>query len=206
MFARKKHAHAQTTAFAESRKTTAKKHQEENIKPFTFYDIYYAPIKALDDKQAGKFFRMICDFLDGNQPETDGKDTPEFELYWESIVDNLSAYRRSTGKSCGLDKRYRHFPFLPFYRKAFSYLNDEDGGAFIKLLGAYMFENRPPKETESNAFKYFSICKRKLDESKLRMQNGAKGGRPKKGSRSPQERTSPGKHIAVVRKEDENQR
>ena len=65
--ARKEHTHAQTTAFAESRKTTVKKHQEENMKPFTFYDIYYAPVKALGDKQAAKFFRMICDFLDGNR-------------------------------------------------------------------------------------------------------------------------------------------
>ena len=175
------------------------------MKPFTFYDIYYAPVKALDDKQASKFFRMICDFLDGNQPETDGKDTPEFELYWESIVDDLSAYRRSTGKSCGLDKRYRHFPFLPFYRKAFSYLNDEDGGAFIKMLGAYMFENRPPKETDGDAYKYFSICKRKLDESKQRMQNGAKGGRPKKESRPPKESPATEKHPVFVRKEDGNQ-
>lgn len=30
--------------------------------------------------------------------------------------------------------------------------------------------------------------------------------RPKKGSRSPQERTSPEKHPAVVRKEDRNRR
>lgn len=29
------------------------------MKPFTFYDIYYAPIKEMDDRQAGKFFRMI---------------------------------------------------------------------------------------------------------------------------------------------------
>ena len=65
--ARKELAHAHSKAFAESRKTTAKKHQEENIKLFTFYDIYYAPIKALDDKQAAKFFRMICNFLDGNR-------------------------------------------------------------------------------------------------------------------------------------------
>ena len=34
------------------------------MKPFTFYDIYYAPIKEMDDKHVGKFFRMICDFLD----------------------------------------------------------------------------------------------------------------------------------------------
>ena len=33
-------------------KQPRKKHQEENMKPFTFYDIYYAPVKALDDKQA----------------------------------------------------------------------------------------------------------------------------------------------------------
>ena len=180
------------------------------MKPFTFYDIYYAPIKEMDDRQADKFFRMICDFLDGKQvtidAERDEEVSPEFELYWESILSDLETYRNSAGKSCGLDKRYKHFPFLPFYRKAFAYLSDSEGGAFVKMIGAYMFENRPPKETESNAFKYFSICKRKLDESKQRMQNGAKGGRPKKGSRSPQERTSPGKHIAVVRKEDENQR
>ena len=55
------------------------------MKPFTFYDIYYAPIKAMDDRQAGKFFRMICDFLDGKQvtidAESDEEISPEFELY-----------------------------------------------------------------------------------------------------------------------------
>ena len=55
------------------------------MKPFTFYDIYYAPIKAMDDRQAGKFFRMICDFLDGKQvtidAESDEEVSPEFELY-----------------------------------------------------------------------------------------------------------------------------
>ena len=55
------------------------------MKPFTFYDIYYAPIKEMDDRQAGKFFRMICDFLDGKQvtvdAERDEEISPEFELY-----------------------------------------------------------------------------------------------------------------------------
>ena len=92
------------------------------MKPFTFYDIYYAPIKEMDDKQAGKFFRLICDFLDDKQvtidAERDEKISPEFELYWD-------------------------------------------------------------------AFKYFSICKRKPDENKARMQNGAKGGKPKKNQNSP---------------------
>ena len=43
------------------------------MKPFTFYDIYYAPIKEMDDRQAGKFFRMICDFLDGKQVAIDAE-------------------------------------------------------------------------------------------------------------------------------------
>ena len=77
------------------------------MKPFTFYDIYYTPLQALSDELAGKFFRKICNCLEGKQTETDGKDTPEFELYWESIADDLESYRNSTGKSCGLDKRYR---------------------------------------------------------------------------------------------------
>ena len=55
------------------------------MKPFTFYDIYYTPLKALDDKFAGKFFHMICDFLDGKQvsidAESDAEISPEFELY-----------------------------------------------------------------------------------------------------------------------------
>ena len=92
------------------------------MKPFTFYDIYYTPLKELDDKHAGKFFRMICDFLDGKQvtidAENDAEISPEFELYWESISSDLEAYRKSAGKSCGLDKRYKHFPFLPFYRSS----------------------------------------------------------------------------------------
>ena len=79
------------------------------MKPFTFYDIYYTPFKELDDKHAGKFFRMICDFLDGKQvtidAERDKEISPEFELYWESILSDLETYRKSAGKSCGLDKR-----------------------------------------------------------------------------------------------------
>ena len=55
------------------------------MKPFTFYDIYYTPLKELDDKHAGKFFRLLCDFLDGNQvtidAESDAEISPEFELY-----------------------------------------------------------------------------------------------------------------------------
>ena len=55
------------------------------MKPFTFYDIYYTPLKELDDKHAGKFFLMICDFLDGKQvtidAESDAEISPEFELY-----------------------------------------------------------------------------------------------------------------------------
>ena len=55
------------------------------MKPFTFYDIYYTPLKELDDKHAGKFFRMICDFLDGKQvtidAERDEEISPEFEPY-----------------------------------------------------------------------------------------------------------------------------
>ena len=187
------------------------------MKPFTFYDIYYAPIKEMDDSQAGKFFHMICDFLDGKQvaidAERDEEISPEFELYWESILSDLETYRNSAGKSCGLDKRYKHFPFLPFYRKAFAYLSDDEGGAFVKMIGAYMFENKAPTnmfenkaptKAESNAFKYFLICKRKLDESKQRMQNGAKGGRPKKIKIPPQEYRVPKKYDTSARKENGN--
>ena len=178
------------------------------MKPFTFYDIYYTPLKELDDKHAGKFFRMICDFLDGKlvsiDAESDAEISPEFEMYWESIADDLESYRNSTGKSCGLNKRYRHFPFLTFYQKAFSYLDDEDGGAFVKMLCAYIFESKDPEKAETDAYKYFSICKRKLDESKQRMENGAKGGRPKKSKRPPQKNRAIEKAEPFVRKEDGN--
>ena len=178
------------------------------MKPFTFYDIYYTPLKELDDKHAGKFFRMICDFLYGKQvtidAESDAEISPEFELYWESISGDLEAYCKSAGKSCGLDKRYKHFPFLPFYRKAFTYLSDDEGGAFVKMIGAYMFENKAPIKADGDAFKYFNICKRKLDESKQRMQNGAKGGRPKKNKNPPQESRVPEKCNTSARKENGN--
>ena len=178
------------------------------MKPFTFYDIYYAPIKEMDDSQAGKFFRMICDFLDGKQvtidAESDAEISPEFELYWESILGDLETYCKSAGKSCGLDKRYKHFPFLTFYQKAFSYLDGEEGGAFVKMLCAYIFESKEPEKAETDAYKYFLICKRKLDESKQRMENGAKGGRPKKNKRPPQEYRVPEKDDTSARKENGN--
>ena len=72
------------------------------------------------------------------------------------------------------------------------------------MIGAYMFENKSPTKAESNAFKYFLICKRKLDESKARMQNGAKGGRPKKDKNSPQESRVPEKCDTFARKENGN--
>ena len=178
------------------------------MKPFTFYDIYYVPIKEMDDSQAGKFFHMICDFLDGKQvtidAERDEEVSPEFELYWESILSDLETYRNSAGKSCRLDKRYRHFPFLTFYQKAFSYLSDGEGGAFVKMLCAYIFESKEPEKAETDAYKYFSICKRKLDESKQRMENGAKGGRPKKIKRPPQKNRAIEKAEPFVWKEDGN--
>ena len=43
------------------------------MKPFTFYDIYYAPHQGDGRQQAGKFFRMICDFLDGKQVTIDAE-------------------------------------------------------------------------------------------------------------------------------------
>ena len=103
-----------------------------------------------------------------------------------------------------MDKRYKHFPFLPFYRKAFTYLSDGDGGAFVKMIGAYMFENKVPTKSDGDAFKYFNICKRKLDGSRQRMQNGAKGGRPKKIKIPPQEYRVPEKRDASARKENGN--
>ena len=169
------------------------------MKPFTFYDIYYTPLKELDDKHAGKFFRMICDFLDGKQVTIDAESDAE-----ESILGDLETYCKSAGKSCGLDKRYKHFPFLPFYRKAFTYLSDGEGGAFVKMIGAYMFENKAPAKADGDAFKYFNICKRKLDESKQRIHNGAKGGRPKKNKNPPQESRVPEKCDTFARKENGN--
>ena len=139
------------------------------MKADTFYDVCYAPIKGMDGRQADKFFRMICDVLDGKQvtidAERDEEVSPEFELYWESILSDLETYRNSTNKSCGLGKRYKHFPFLLFYRKAFAYLCDNEGGAFVKMTGAYMFENKSPTKADGNAFKYFNICKRNRDDS-----------------------------------------
>ena len=72
------------------------------------------------------------------------------------------------------------------------------------MIGAYMFENKSPTKAESNAFKYFLICKRRLDESKARMQNGAKGGRPKKNKEQPQKTHVPEKAEQFVRKENGN--
>ena len=72
------------------------------------------------------------------------------------------------------------------------------------MIGAYMFENKVPAKADGNAFRYFNICKRKLDESKQRMQNGAKGGRPKKNKNPPQESRVPEKCDTFARKENGN--
>ena len=72
------------------------------------------------------------------------------------------------------------------------------------MIGAYMFENKAPTKSDGDAFRYFNICKRKLDESKQRMQNGAKGGRPKKNKEQMQKNRVTEKCDTSARKENGN--
>ena len=74
----------------------------------------------------------------------------------------------------------------------------------LKAKNPKKFESKDPEKAETDAYKYFSICKRKLDESKQRMENGAKGGRPKKSKRPPQKNRAIEKAEPFVRKEDGN--
>lgn len=88
------------------------------MKPFTFYDIYYAPIKEMDDKQAGKFFCMICDFLDGKQvtidAESDEEISPEFELYCHfKRSGNLPQLRRQKLRAGQAIQTFSVFAVLP---------------------------------------------------------------------------------------------
>ena len=52
------------------------------MKPFTFYDIYYTPLQALSDEQAGKALRMILKHTANPQARaadwTSGTDTFRF--------------------------------------------------------------------------------------------------------------------------------
>ena len=55
------------------------------MKPFTFYDIYYTPLQALSDEQAGKFFRKICNCLEGKQTESTGKIPPNLSCIGKAL-------------------------------------------------------------------------------------------------------------------------
>lgn len=59
----------------------------------------------------------------------------------------------------------------------FSY---QDGGAYIKALCGYMFENREPKKLKPPVDTYYDLAKLKLELSKVRIISGRKGGKAEK--------------------------
>lgn len=154
----------------------------ETLKRFTFYDLYWKLIKNTDDMTAGRVIKSICAYeFCGELPERFENDAEAF--IWSSIEDVLVRVKEleTSGKTPkSFNKKMPHFAFVESYYKALKLMSDEDGGAYVKALCGYMFENKEPKKLKPPVDGYYELAKLKLELSKVRMVSGKKGGNAEK--------------------------
>ena len=156
--------------------------EQEKLKQFTFYDLYADILKSLNDVDAGKFAKRICEYEFENAKLTDTMTDKEV-FYWSNISDMLAEVKEieMQGK---MPKKYnlrtKHFTFYDTYFNAMKLLNDRQGGMFVKAVCDYMFGGVMPNFNDKTMQGYFNLCKRKMDISKQRKSVGTSGGNAKK--------------------------
>ena len=69
----------------------------------------------------------------------------------------------------------KHFAFQENFYDALCLLDERQGGQYVKAICDYMFEDKTPK-LKPPVDSFFALAKRKLDLSKMRKQNGSRGG------------------------------
>lgn len=70
------------------------------MEQFTFYELYADILQSMDDVNAGKFAKRICDYeFENAEPADELTDKENF--YWSNVSDMLQEVRRpnSQGKS-----------------------------------------------------------------------------------------------------------
>lgn len=156
--------------------------EQEKLKQFTFYDLYADILDGLNDVDAGKFAKRICEYEFENAEPTDVMTDKEV-FYWSNISDMLAEVKEieMQGK---MPKKYnlraKHFTFYDTYFNAMKLLNDRQCGIFVKAICEYMFGGVTPNFNDKTMQGYFNLCKRKMDISKQRKSVGTSGGNAKK--------------------------
>ena len=156
--------------------------EQEKLKQFTFYELYADILNSLNDADAGKFAKRICEYeFENAEPNTAMTDKEVF--YWSNIWDMLAEVK-SIEMQGKIPKKYnmrtKHFTFYDTYFNAMKLLNDRQCGMFAKAVCEYMFCGAMPDFNDKTMQGYFNLCKRKMDISKKRKSVGTSGGNAKK--------------------------
>lgn len=154
----------------------------KQLKQFTFYELYADILNSLNDVDAGKFAKRICEYEFENIEPTDVMTDKEV-FYWSNISDMLSKVKEIEMQD-KIPKKYnlrtKHFTFYDTYFNAMKLLNDRQCGMFVKAICEYMFGGVMPDFNDKTMQGYFNLCKRKMDISKQRKSVGTSGGNAKK--------------------------
>lgn len=155
---------------------------QEQLKQFTFYELYADILNGLNDVDAGKFAKRICEYEFGNVEPNDAMTDKEV-FYWSNISDMLAEVKEIEAQGKMPKKfnfRAKHFTFYDTYYNAMKLLNDRQSGVFVKAICEYMFGGVMPNFNDKTMQGYFNLCKRKMDISKQRKSVGTVGGNVKK--------------------------
>lgn len=162
---------------------------QEQLNQFTFYELYADILNGLNDVDAGKFAKRICEYEFGNEESTDTM-TDKETFYWSNISDMLAEIK-AIERQGRIPKKYnlraKHFTFYDTYYNAMKLLNDRQCGVFVKAICEYMFRGVIPAFKDNTMQGYFNLCKRKMDISKQRKSVGRSGGNVKKKPRAGKE-------------------
>ena len=155
------------------------------MEQFTFYDMYYDAIGQLNDEEAGKFIKRICNYALYDTEDNPSKDDTS-NVMWEAIFPLLEKATEieKTGKiPYYLNRRMQHFSFRLSYANMIKAMtNNKNAGVYIKAMCGYMFYGKIPDELPNELQGAFNIFKKTFDISKARSESGKKGGKVKKKS------------------------
>ena len=156
--------------------------EQKQLKQFTFYELYADILNGLNDVDAGKFAKRICEYEFENAEPTDTMTDKEV-FYWSNISDMLSKVKEIEIQD-KIPKKYnlrtKHFTFYDTYYNAMKLLNDRQCGMFVKAICEYMFGGVMPNFNDKTMQGYCNLCKRKMDISKQRKTVGTSGGNARK--------------------------
>ena len=152
--------------------------EQQQLKQFTFYDLYWDLIKQSDDASAGRIVRNICQYMFTNDEVVESKDDKE-NFFWSNIVDLLEEDKQielSGKQPKNLNAKMRHFTFVDTYYKAIKLMTEAESGQYVKAICEYMF-NGTERKLKSPVDAYFAFAKRKLELSRKRKSIGSVGGK-----------------------------